>query len=87
MGHGERDPVGGVSFATGPGPALSLAGGGEFGFGGGGGTKIWLRVHPYIKSRSILCQSGSLPAYSICRRSWQKSAEFTGEYICAKTSD
>ena len=87
MGHEERDPVGGVSFDTGSGPALSLAWGGAFGFGGGGGTKFWLRVHPYIMSRSILCQIGSLPAYSICRRSWAKLAEFPGEYIWAKTSD
>ena len=87
MGHQERDPVGGVSFATGSGPSLSLAGGGGFGFGGGGGTKFWLRVQPYRMSRGIICQIDCLPAYSICRRSRAKPAEILDEYIWAKTSD
>ena len=87
MGHQERDPVGGVSFATGSGPSLSLAGGGVFGFGGGGGTKFWLRVHPYRMSRCILCQIDCLSGYSICRRILTKPPQFLGEYVWAKTPE
>lgn len=87
MGHQERDPVGGVSFATGSGPSLSLAGGGGFGFGGGGGTKFWLRVRPYVMSGCVLCQIECLPAYSTGRRSWTKPAGCLGEYLWAKMSD
>ena len=79
--------MGGVSFATGSGSSLSLAGGGGFGFGGGGGTKFWLRVQPYRMSRSIICQIDCFPAYSICRRSRAKPAEFLDEHIWAKISD